>query len=68
MVATPWLMEGVPAPPEPKVAEKQRYLREPRVVFVTPLIDGGYAVADLNGENVYIVSEEVLKREYTVLY
>ena len=48
---------------EAEVKEK-RYLRSPKVVFVRQLDDDHFLVLDLNHENEYQITKEVLEREY----
>lgn len=53
---------------ETEVNREIRCLREPKIMYVTPLEDGTYSVKDLEHKNEYIISEEVFRREYEELY
>lgn len=45
----------------------KRYLRNPAVVFVRELSEDAYLVSDKDDRNEYLVSHEILKREYEEL-
>jgi len=51
------------ATPEPQIKEK-RYLRAPKVVFVRELDGDLFLVLDMNHENEYTITKEVLEREF----
>ncbi|HSE25707.1 MAG TPA: hypothetical protein VLB68_28840 [Pyrinomonadaceae bacterium] len=53
-------MERVDSPE----SEKKRYFRHPKVVFVRELDEDRFLVTDMNNENDYVISKQVLKREY----
>lgn len=42
----------------------KRYLRNPKVVLVRELSEDTYLISDLEDKNEYVISNEVLKREY----
>lgn len=45
----------------------KRYLRNPTVVLVRELSEDAYLISDKDDHNEYLVSSEVLKREYEEL-